>query len=131
MYFVEPRNFVLLRELEQAEKGIGDGRCSYGLKTPDDVMMYRWDGTIFDPHHSSSENGFYALEIYCGDDYPKKPPTVSFTQPLRMPGLRDDMCTVDFSAIDGLKTWKASYGMAHVLKCLYNHIVKHKPRSLR
>ncbi|KAJ2455900.1 E2 ubiquitin-conjugating protein mms2 [Coemansia sp. RSA 2336] len=126
----EPRNFVLLRELEQAEKGIGDGRCSYGLKHGDDTMMYEWDGTIFNPHHSPSENDFYLLEIICGDEYPKKPPTVAFKQPLRMAGLGKDMCTVDFSAIDGLKTWKSSYGIAHVLKCLYNHIVKHKPRPL-
>ncbi len=44
-----PRNFKLLAELENGEKGHGDPTISLGLANPDDIMLSDWNGSIFGP----------------------------------------------------------------------------------
>ena len=75
---VVPRNFVLLEELEKAEKGQTDMNISYGLAQADDIMMSHWQCTILGPPGTAVENRILSLLVSTGTAYPDKPPTVQF-----------------------------------------------------
>lgn len=47
---VIPRNFKLLQELEDCEKGVGgDASCSMGLAVADDIFLTEWNASIIGP----------------------------------------------------------------------------------
>ena len=57
---VVPRNFKLLEELENSEKGLGDMSISYGLEQADDIFLTNWIGTILGPPNVSA-----MLRLFC------------------------------------------------------------------
>ena len=82
---IVPRNFVLLEELERAEKGHGDMSVSLGLSRSDDIFMSDWQCTILGPLSSPIDGRIVSLEIHCSERYPFEPPKVRMQNKVNYP----------------------------------------------
>ena len=82
---IVPRNFVLLEELEKAEKGVGDMSVSLGLSRSDDIFMSDWQCTILGPLGSPIDGRIISLEIHCSERYPFEPPQVRMQNKVNYP----------------------------------------------
>ncbi|TVY60724.1 Ubiquitin-conjugating enzyme spm2, partial [Lachnellula suecica] len=112
-----PRNFRLLEELEKGEKGLGAAgeACSYGLTEGDDLLMSNWNGTILGPPHSAHENRIYSLKMHCGDQYPDKPPIITFENQINLPCVNSKNGVVDLSKVPHLAVWNYQMTLETVL----------------
>lgn len=82
-----PRNFKLLDELEQGEKGAYDGPhagwISLGLEG-DDILLSHWNATIIGPQNTNLGERIYNLKITAGPKYPDEPPSIRFVNRINM-----------------------------------------------
>ena len=82
---IVPRNFKLLDELENAEKGKTSMEVSFGLAQGDDITLSGWQCTILGPMGSPVEGRIISLLLHCGPNYPREEPTVTFQTKVNFP----------------------------------------------
>lgn len=117
-----PRNFILLDELEETEKGDQyNGKYSYGLKDYDEnkhedyVLLKNWVGMLI----SHKSDNIYNLEIFVGMDYPDKPPQITFKEPINLQFVKDNKLTDNFPLY---KRWNKSYRLKDILASLHSYV---------
>jgi ubiquitin-conjugating enzyme E2 variant len=85
--YIVPRNFKLLQELEDGEKGHNSGPhapwVSLGLDG-DDILLSDWNATVIGPQDTNLGDRIFTIKVHCGENYPTEPPTFKFVQKINM-----------------------------------------------
>ncbi|KAA6393672.1 MAG: putative Ubiquitin-conjugating enzyme E2 [Streblomastix strix] len=121
---VVPRNFRLLDELQEGEKLVSDNRISFGAEG-DDPLLHNWSAMLYGPENTRFVGRLYSVTIYCGDNYPKEPPTIQFTTKINLPCV-DAQGRVIRDRVPLLKNWEYNNTIQKSLLALHEQMVLNK-----
>ena len=75
----------LNKELDQIQKD----SCEQFSIAPQEDNILEWNGCIFGPANSPYEGGIFQVNIRFQQDYPFKPPKVTFVSKIYHPNIND------------------------------------------
>ena len=102
------------------------GACDGCTLTPDDETMKTWSGTIQGPPGSPYEGGTFKLVLEIPDDYPFKPPKVSFTTKIYHPNVNES----GVICLDILKgAWSPALTISKVLLSILSLLTDPNPED--
>lgn len=123
-----PRNFKLLQELEESEKGSSGGMVSYGLSDQGDTMMKKWTATIVGPENTGYQGQIYFLDIMVGSKYPEEAPYYKFnfenSDSINLGGTIRRDGTIRKRHYNSLKNWDSNGTIKSVLDEIYQKMTR-------
>lgn len=88
------------------------------------MTLSNWNGTILGPYKTTFENRIYFLSIYCGPEYPEKPPALTFSNKINLPSVNQNNGRVENLPL--LKAWKNTTTIENLLVALKNEMQANK-----
>eukprot|EP00549_Striatella_unipunctata_P026486 CAMPEP_0118719476 /NCGR_PEP_ID=MMETSP0800-20121206/29510_1 /TAXON_ID=210618 ORGANISM="Striatella unipunctata, Strain CCMP2910" /NCGR_SAMPLE_ID=MMETSP0800 /ASSEMBLY_ACC=CAM_ASM_000638 /LENGTH=146 /DNA_ID=CAMNT_0006626877 /DNA_START=22 /DNA_END=462 /DNA_ORIENTATION=- len=126
-----PRNFKLLEELENSEKGQGDMAISFGLVDSGDTFLTNWNAGILGPPGTQHDGRFYELLIHCPKKYPAIPPDVRFISRINMNCVDQKTGVIITNKFHVTRNWQRNMGIEQILSGLRMEMCSDGNRRLR
>ncbi|KAJ2349054.1 E2 ubiquitin-protein ligase peroxin 4 [Coemansia erecta] len=111
----------LLKELSDARRGLGDELVSLAPASDDNLLL--WTAVLRGPSDTPYRGGLFHLRIDIPEQYPIKPPALTFVTPVCHPNVHFETGEI---CLDILKTqWSPAWTLSST--CLAIHVLLANP----